>query len=71
VAYFTPDNPNKPGIHGGFAMAQYCDTPDNEAKLKKLKVTVRCIPLAGEKTPGRCILSGAPSPQRVLLAKSY
>jgi prolyl-tRNA synthetase len=71
VSYFTPENTKRPGIHGGFAMAYCCDTPENEAKLKDLKLTVRCIPIDGDKTPGTCILSGEPSEQRVVIAKAY
>jgi prolyl-tRNA synthetase len=36
-----------------------------------LKVTIRCIPLDAEPEEGRCIISGEPSPRRVLFAKSY
>ena len=42
-----------------------------EAKIKDdLKVTVRCIPLAGGE-PGTCPFTGQPSKQRVVWAKSY
>lgn len=71
IDYFTPKNENKPEIHGGFAMAHWSEGPDVLQKLKELKVTTRCIPLDGEKEPGKCIISGRPSKQRVVYAKAY
>jgi prolyl-tRNA synthetase len=71
-AYFTPDNPNKPEIHGGFAWAHYSGDPELEDKLQKeLKVTVRCIPFEDDPEPGTCIFTGKPSKQRVVFGKSY
>jgi prolyl-tRNA synthetase len=71
-AFFTPKDANKPEIHGGFALAHWCGCPEVEAKVKEeLKVTIRAIPLQGEKVPGNCIFTGKPSAQRVLFAKSY
>jgi prolyl-tRNA synthetase len=70
-AFFTPKNPDKPEIHGGFALTHWNGSPEVEAKIKEdLKVTIRCIPF-GEKEPGTCPFSGQPSPQRVVFAKSY
>jgi len=50
-------------------------TAETEAKIKdETKATIRCIPLPGHgpaPSPGRCIKSGAPSRQRVLIAKAY
>jgi prolyl-tRNA synthetase len=73
--YFTPKNKEKPEIHGGFALAHWSGNPDVEARIKEdLKVTIRCIPFDPEvrdDEPGKCILSGEPSPRRVLFAKSY
>ena len=43
-----------------------------EAKVKEeTKATIRCIPLAGDKTPGKCMVTGKPSAQRVVFALSY
>lgn len=70
--FFTPKNPQKPEIHGGFALAHWNGSNAVEEKLKAdLKVTIRCIPshLSGE--PGKCIFTGEPSAQRVVFAKSY
>jgi prolyl-tRNA synthetase len=69
--YFTPKNPDKPEIHGGFALAHWADDPAVEEKLKELKVTARCIPLAGPEEPGKCIFTGKPSNKRVVFAKAY
>lgn len=71
VSYFTAKDAGKPEIHGGFALCHWSGGDDVLAKLKDLKVTARCIPLAGEKEAGKCIFSGRPSEQRVVFAKSY
>ncbi len=57
---------------GGFALAHYDGSEKVEDMLRNdLKVTVRCIPFDGDKTPGTCIFTGNPSAQRVVFAKSY
>lgn len=71
VDYFTPANADKPEIHGGFALAHWADDPAVEEKLKDLKVTARCIPLAGDDEPGQCLFTGKLSQKRVLFAKAY
>ncbi len=70
-AYFTPKNPNKPEIHGGFANCHWVEGPEVEEELKKLKVTVRCIPLDGEAEEGKCIFTGKPSKVQGVFAKAY
>jgi len=70
-AFFTPQNPQKPEIHGGFALAHWNGSAEVEAKIKEdLKVTIRCIPF-GDGEPGICPFSGEPSARRVVFAKSY
>ncbi len=70
--FFTPENRDKPEIHGGFALAHYNGRPEVERQIKDdLNVTVRCIPLEGDTEPGRCIITGEPSPRRVVFAKAY
>jgi prolyl-tRNA synthetase len=70
--FFTPKNPEKPEIHGGFALAHWNGSRAIEEQVKnELKVTVRCIPLQDAVEPGRCIFSGEPSARRVIWAKSY
>lgn len=56
----------------GFAWAHWDGTGETEAKIKELtKATIRCIPLDNKMEAGTCILTGAPSSQRVVFAKSY
>jgi prolyl-tRNA synthetase len=71
VSFFTPKNAQQPEIHGGFALAHWCGDPAVEDTVKEMKVTVRCIPLGGEEEPGKCIVTGKPSPRRVVFAKAY
>jgi prolyl-tRNA synthetase len=60
------------GEAGGFALAHWNGNADLEAKIKKeLNVTIRCIPLVEEASPGKCIFSGEKSLQQVIFAKSY
>lgn len=70
-AYFTPQNEERPEIHGGLAYCHFVDSPEIEEKLKALKVTVRCIPLDAEEEPGKCIFTGQPSIRRGVFAKAY
>jgi len=73
--FFTSKNPEKPEIHGGFALAHWNGSRDVEEQVKNdLKVTIRCIPFddpAHSPDTGRCVISGEPSPRRVLWSKSY
>jgi prolyl-tRNA synthetase len=70
-AFFTAKGGDKPEIHGGFALAHWNGSAEVEEKIKAdLKVTIRCIPF-GEGEPGKCIITGEPSPKRVVFAKSY
>lgn len=70
--YFTPQNRNRPEIHGGFAMVHWAGGEEEEEQLKKdLNVTIRCIPVDEEAVPGTCPFTGKPSPRRIILAKSY
>ncbi len=57
---------------GGFILAHWNGTDEVETKIKnETKATIRCIPLHGDKTPGKCIITGEPSSQKVLFAISY
>jgi prolyl-tRNA synthetase len=57
---------------GYFIMAHWDGTPETEEMVKnETKATIRCIPLAGDKTPGKCMVTGKPSAQRVLFARAY
>jgi prolyl-tRNA synthetase len=71
-AFFTPRNPEKPEIHGGFAHSHWCGDPGCEAAVKDaLNVTIRCIPFEEEGERGRCVACGRASEQRVVFAKAY
>jgi prolyl-tRNA synthetase len=69
--FFTPKNPEKPEIHGGFVRAKWCGTPESVALLESLKVSIRCLPLDQSKTEGRCVLTGAPATLDAIFAKAY
>ena len=57
---------------GGFVLAPWDGTPETEEKIKaETKATIRCIPFDGDKTPGTCMVTGKPSKQRVIFARSY
>lgn len=57
---------------GGFIAAHWDGTPETEEAIKiATKATIRCLPIDVEKTVGKCVFSGKPSPQRVLFAKAY
>jgi len=70
-AFFTPENEEKPEIHGGLALCHFTEGKEMEEKLKQLKVTLRCIPLDAEDEPGKCIFTDQASPRRGLFAKAY
>jgi prolyl-tRNA synthetase len=56
---------------GAFVRAHWCEGPECEAKIKAdTTATIRCIPeeLRG---PGKCVVCGADSPGRVIVAKAY
>jgi len=73
LAFFTPKSKSedKPEIHGGFALCHFAEGQQLDEFLKKHKVTIRCIPLAGEGGPGKCFLTGQPSAKRAVFAKAY
>jgi prolyl-tRNA synthetase len=57
---------------GGFVSAHWDGATETEVKIKELtKATIRCIPIDNEKEDGECVLTGKPSSQRVLFARSY
>ena len=63
------------GDKSTFAWCHWDGTRETEEAIKnETKVTVRCIPLEGQgpaPEEGKCIKSGKPSKQRVLMAKAY
>ena len=57
---------------GGFVLAHWDGSSETEDEIKKItKATIRCIPLSSKKEEGKCVLTGKPSNQRVIFAKSY
>jgi prolyl-tRNA synthetase len=73
VSFFTPENPEKPEIHGGFALSHFCDSLECEQKIgSELGVSIRLIPFdRGSDGEGACIYCKKPSRGRVVFAKSY
>ncbi len=70
--FFTPENQEKPEIHGGFALSFWCGSDRCESKIKEdLSVTIRCIPLNNQTEKGGCICCGKPGDGRVVFAKAY
>lgn len=57
---------------GGFILAHWDGTEETEVKIKEeTKATIRCIPVEGDTTPGKCMVTGKPSKQRVIFARNY
>lgn len=57
---------------GGFMLCHWDGTAETEAKIKEeTKATIRCIPIDGDATPGKCMVTGKLSARRVIIARSY
>ncbi len=57
---------------GGFIAAHWDGTAEEEEQIKEeTKATIRCIPLNNNLEDGVSLISGKPSKQRVIFAKSY
>lgn len=62
---------------GGFALVHWAGSPEQEEELsRRFETTIRCIPFEDQlpetaRGAGTCILTGQPSPQRVVMAKAY
>lgn len=69
--FFTPSNPDKPEIHGGFVRAKWSGDPDSEKMLEEMKISIRCLPLNQSKGEGTCLLTGNKGFHDIILAKSY
>src|SRR5258708_38691144 len=69
--FFTPKNPAKPEIHGGFALAHWDGSREIEEQINNaLKDTIRALPLDASSGPGQCIFTGGPSSRRVVWSQS-
>ena len=72
VDYFTPQNIQKPEIHGGFARSPWCGEQACELKIKeKQAVTIRCLPFEQDTVKGTCIGCGKPATTQAIFAKAY
>ena len=70
--FFTPQNPGRPEIHGGFAVSPWCGRATCELKVKdELGVTIRCIPFDQNGGSGKCICCGEPADTEAIFAKAY
>lgn len=57
---------------GGFVLAPWDGTVETEERIKaETKATIRCIPFGNPQEEGVDMLTGKPSVQRVLFARSY
>jgi prolyl-tRNA synthetase len=56
---------------GGFALAHWDGTQESEDRIKETKATIRCLLIDAEEEEGKCVVSGKPSKQRVVIAKAY
>ncbi|MCZ6844087.1 MAG: proline--tRNA ligase, partial [SAR324 cluster bacterium] len=57
---------------GGFIEAHWNGSPEVAARIKEeTKATIRVIPMEDDPEPGACIVTGEPSPQRVVFAVAY
>ena len=57
---------------GGFLRCYWDGTPEDEDRIKEeTKATIRCILLHQADTEGKCMLTGRPTKQLVLFARSY
>lgn len=57
---------------GGFILAHWDGTAETEAKVKEeTKATIRVIPFDMPVEPGKCMVTGKPSAQRVIFARAY
>ncbi|MFP4388894.1 MAG: proline--tRNA ligase [Desulfococcaceae bacterium] len=75
-AFFTPENRERPEIHGGFARSPWCGEPACEERIKSdLQVTIRCLPFetAGQTggAGGTCVGCGKTGTEWAIFAKAY
>jgi prolyl-tRNA synthetase len=58
--------------NAGWSLAHWCGDPACETRVKtETKATIRCIPRDLPPEPGRCIVCGGVSEQRVVFARAY
>jgi len=71
TAFFTPENLEKPEIHGGFVRAKWCENPACEQKAADIKVTIRCLPFDQSESEGKCVICGSAAKTDAVFAKAY
>ncbi|MFB1480231.1 proline--tRNA ligase [Corallococcus sp. RDP092CA] len=56
----------------GFLLAHWDLDPKTEARIKEeTGLTTRCRPFSLKQEPGRCVVTGNPSPGRIVFSKAY
>lgn len=70
-SYFGTESEESTKIFGGFAKCHFASEQAVEKLLQELKVTIRCIPIEGGRVPGQCFLTGQPSQEQAIFARSY
>ncbi|WP_223638749.1 proline--tRNA ligase [Corallococcus sp. EGB] len=56
----------------GFLLAHWDLDPKTEARIKEeTGLTTRCRPFSLKQEPGKCVLTGNPSPGRIVFSKAY
>ena len=72
VIFDTDEFKKKIEQPGGFLLAHWDGTRETEDRIASdTKATIRCIPFERKKEEGKCMVSGKPSPGRVVFAKAY
>ncbi|GAB4227045.1 MAG: proline--tRNA ligase [Chlamydiales bacterium] len=71
LRFFTPQNQEKPEIHGGFVRAKWCGDIESEERLKQHKLTIRCLPNDQSGTEATCVITGKKAVKDVIIAKAY
>ena len=57
---------------GGFIEAHWDGTTETAEKIQnETKATIRVVPMNGDQSPGKCIVTGKPSKQKVVFAVAY
>jgi len=57
---------------GGFYRLRWCEQAPCEQKIREeTKATIRCLPLDAPEEPGPCVVCGAPSRYRYVVARAY
>jgi prolyl-tRNA synthetase len=72
VERFYKENKKYPG----WLEVQWCkatgeDLEAIEERLKKLKLTIRNVPVDAAPADGQCIFSGKPAVERIIIGKAY